>query len=433
MSLWYRLRHHPHLLLILLAFVAFIALGMPDGLLGVAWPSIRGQFGLQLDAIGMLITAVTAGYMTAAFFSGPVTSRLGVGRVLVLSCALSGLGLIGYTLVPGWGLMVALGVAAGLGAGAIDAGLNTYVAAHFGESIMQWLHAFWGVGITAGPVIMTLGLRRLGSWHAGYHVVGALELVLAVVFAITAGRWADAPRPANGNGNGAAVGNGDAVGGAAADTTGAQPEALLTDYHTPMLESLRSPLVWLSFLMYLLYVGAESGAGVWTYTLLVESRGIEPALAGFFTGSYWATFTVGRLLAGILALRVRSESLVAVSIAGAVLGALLLLWNPSQGANVLAVALIGFSIAPIFPALMSGTEQRVGARHAANTIGLQMTATGLGTMVVPSLMGVLARRVSLETIPLFLLLVCLALAAAYGLAVLASHRSTVTARAHEGR
>ncbi|NLD44194.1 MAG: MFS transporter [Chloroflexi bacterium] len=375
-----------------MAFVAFVALGMPDGLLGVAWPSIRGGFHIALEAIGMLITAVTAGYMTAAFFSGPLLARLGVGRLLAASCALSGAGLIGYTLMPQWWMMVALGVAAGLGAGAIDAGLNTYVAAHFGETIMQWLHACWGIGITLGPLIMTLGLTRAGTWRAGYHVVGAFELLLAVGFGLTAHRWRDGTP------------NHD------------QPERL-TDYRTPMRDSLRMPQVWLSFLMYFLYVGAESGAGVWAYTLLVESRGVDPALAGFWTGSYWATFTIGRMLAGALASRLRGDALVAVSIAGAVLGALLLIWNPSQIANVAAVALIGFSIAPIFPALMSGTARRVGDRHAANTIGLQMTATGLGMMVVPSLMGVLASRLSLEAIPLFLLGVYLALAASYALAV----------------
>lgn len=387
-----RVRNHPRLFLIVMAFVAFVALGMPDGLLGVAWPSIRGGFGIPLEAIGMLITASTAGYMTSAFFSGPLLSRLGVGRLLALSCALSGAGLIGYTLVPQWWMIVALGVAAGLGAGAIDAGLNTYVAAHFGETIMQWLHACWGIGITFGPLIMTLGLTRAGTWRAGYYVVGAFELLLALGFGLTAHRWRD--------------------GGPNHE----EPQRL-TDYRTPMRDSLRMPQVWLSFLMYFLYVGAESGAGVWAYTLLVESRGVDPALAGFWTGSYWATFTVGRVLAGALASRLRGDALVAVSIAGAVLGALLLIWNPTQIANVLAVALIGFSIAPIFPALMSGTERRVGARHAANTIGLQMTATGFGMMVVPSLMGVLASRLSLEAIPLFLLGVYLALAASYALAV----------------
>jgi MFS family permease len=138
--------------LILLAFIAFVALGMPDGLLGVGWPSIRSDFSMPLDAIGVFLIAVVIGYMTSSFLSGTLLARMGVGRMLAASCLLTGLSLIGYTLVPQWWMMVLLGVFAGLGAGAIDAGLNTYVAAHFGEGLMQWLHASWGVGITLGPL-----------------------------------------------------------------------------------------------------------------------------------------------------------------------------------------------------------------------------------------------------------------------------------------
>src|SRR5512138_408589 len=165
-------KRNPRLGLILLAFIAFVALGLPDGLLGVAWPSIRTGFSIPLDAIGMLLTSATAGYMTSSFLSGTIVTRIGVGRVLAASCAMTGAALIGYTLVPEWWMMVLIGVFGGLGAGAIDAGLNTYVAAHFGEGLMQWLHASWGVGVTMGPIIMTTGLTLFHTWRLGYRVVG---------------------------------------------------------------------------------------------------------------------------------------------------------------------------------------------------------------------------------------------------------------------
>ena len=154
MNLITRAREYPRLGLVLLAYVAFIALGMPDGLLGIAWPSIRADFSLPLDALGALLVAATTGYLISSSSSGVLIARMGVGRVLLLSCATTGLALVGYTLVTEWWMMVLLGVFAGLGAGAIDAGLNTYVAAHFGEGLMQWLHASFGVGVTLGPIIM---------------------------------------------------------------------------------------------------------------------------------------------------------------------------------------------------------------------------------------------------------------------------------------
>ncbi len=393
MKIWHEITRYPKLGLVLLAYIAFIALGMPDGLLGVAWPSIRADFSIPLDALGMLLTASVAGYMTASFLNGPLISRFGVGKVLATSCALTGLGLIGYTLVPEWWMMVLLGVFAGLGAGAIDAGLNTYVASHFSEGLMQWLHASYGIGVTLGPIIMTIALTALNSWRAGYQVVGGFQILLATGFVLTLAMWNQKD----------------------ASTAGEQPKRL-TDYQTPMGETLRQPRVWLSVLLFFLYVGAEVSLGTWTYSLLTEARGIAPAVAGLFAGSYWATFTVGRVVAGVYAKRMGVNLLVTVGVAGALLGSLLLAWNPFPAANLLAVGLVGFSIAPIFPAMMSGTSQRVGARFAANTIGMQMAATGLGTVVITSLVGVLARQISLEVVPVAMVVVFAALFGCYTLA-----------------
>lgn len=385
-----RIGRYPKLGLVALAYIAFVALGMPDGLLGVAWPSIRTSFSVPLDAVGLLIAASVAGYMTSGFLSGPLVARFGIGHILAVSCAMTGSALIGYTLVPAWWMMVLLGTAAGLGAGAIDAGLNTYVAAHFGEGLMQWLHASYGIGVTLGPIIMTTALTSLNSWQAGYRVVGGCQILLAGLFALTLSMWG---RPQTAPGT-------------------AAPQRL-TDYKTPMGETLRQLRVWLSMLLFFLYVGAEASLGIWTYSLLVESRGIDPTLAGLWAGSYWATFTVGRVLAGLYARRIGVHALMLGSLVGALLGTLLLVWNPSEAANVVAVAVVGFAIAPIFPALMSGTSQRVGMQFAANTIGLQMAMTGLGTAVIPGLIGVLARRLSLEVVPICLVVVFLVLLGVY--------------------
>lgn len=377
---------HPKTGPIILAFIAFIALGMPDGLLGVAWPSIRASFSLPLDAVGMLLGAAVTGYLTSSFSSGPLIARIGVGKVLAASCALTGAALIGYTLVPAWWMMALLGVFAGLGAGAIDSGLNAYAAAHFNEGLMQWLHASYGVGITLGPFIMTSALAAFHSWRVGYDVVGVFQLALSTCFALTLPIWSQ---------------------DRAADRRD-EPRRL-TEYRTPMLDTLRHPAAWLSMLLFFLYTGAEVVLGTWTYTLFVESRGIEAKLAGLATGSYWATFTIGRIVAGLFARRVGMNRLVLGSLIAALSGSLLLWWNPVSTANLIAVGWIGFAIAPIFPALMSGTSDRVGIHFAANTIGMQMAAGSLGVAIIPSLVGILARRISLEVIPVCLIALFVAL------------------------
>ncbi len=394
MRIWHKVRTYPNIGLVVLAYIAFIALGMPDGLLGVAWPSIRTGFLLPVDAVGLLITAAVAGYLTSSFLSGPLISRFNVGNVLAVSCAMTGAGLIGYTLVPAWWMMVLLGVVAGLGAGAIDAGLNTYVAANFGEGMMQWLHACYGIGVTLGPIIMTTALSTQNSWRLGYRVVGVFQLAMAVCFALTLTLW---------NQKEAVV-------------AGEAPKRL-TDYKTPLVQTLVQPRVWLSVALFFLYVGSEVTVGTWAYTLLTESRGIGTQSAGLLISGYWAAFTVGRILAGLFAKRVGVNRLVAGGLVAALLGGVLLWWNPVRAANLISIPLIGLAIAPIFPALISGTSRRVGANNAANTIGMQMAASGMGTAVIPSLVGILAGRVSLEVIPVCLVVLYTGLLGLYSLAV----------------
>ena len=279
---------------VVLAFIAFISLGLPDGLLGVAWPGIRGHFGLPIDSLGLFLLCATTGYMTSSFFSGPLVRRLGVGGLLTASCAATGTALLAYGLAPAWWVFVSFGLVGGLGAGAIDAGLNTYIDRHHSERLMQWLHASFGVGITIGPVLMTTGIGLTGRWQPGYQVAGAFQLSLAAAFFLTRSLWQNTSKlQDNQEGPAAPV---RTVGDA---TTW---ESLL---HWPSL---------LGMLLFLTYTGVELGLGLWAYTLLTEARGVDPTVAGLVTGSYWASFTFGRIVAGVWSTRVDARRLVAVGI-----------------------------------------------------------------------------------------------------------------------
>ena len=360
--------------LILLIFVAFIALGMPDGLLGVGWPSIRASFNVPIDALGALLFVSMIGYLTTSFLSGELTRRWGVGRLLIVSCALTGAGLIGYTLVPQWWMMVSLGLAAGMGAGGIDSSLNAYVARHYSAGLMQWLHASYGVGVTAGPLIMTAALTNFQDWRLGYLLVGAVQLVLAVTFWITLPIWQQ--------------------NNSAPAETPAEPQKEVN-----LGQTLKRHRVWLSMLLFFFYVGSEVTMGTWVYSLLTEGRGVNPQLAGYFAGSYWFTFTVGRILAGLVTRKINIQSLVKVCIVAALLAGVVLGLNISTWVNLATVAVIGFAFAPIFPGLISGTPGRVGQQHSNNTIGMQTAAGSLGGTALTSLVGVLARSYGLEVVP----------------------------------
>lgn len=377
--------------LMLLAFVAYVSLGLPDGLLGVAWPSMRRDFGLPLDSLGALMISSTIGYLTASFFGGRLMARLRLGRVLAASTFAAGAALVGYALAPGWWTIVVIGVAAGLGGGGIDVALNTYVAANHGEGLMQWLHASYGVGATLGPVIMTTAINLLGSWRWGYVTVGTLQLALMVSFLLTVSLWEQRKDDSR-------------------EAQKAQPEG---DLDAPMMETLCQPRVWLGVFLFFVYMGIEFGLGSWAYTLLTESRGVSPRLAGLWMGSFWGIFTVGRIVAGIYASRINQRTLVMGCLASALLASLVLAFNIHNSLNLAAVTIIGFTIAPVMPALISGTAGRVGQRYTANAIGIQIAAMGTGGAVIPSLTGVIAQRLSLEAIPPFFIILLIVLIPAY--------------------
>jgi fucose permease len=182
-------RRRSSLLLVGLAYLGFVSIGLPDGLLGVAWPSIRAYFDLPLDALGALLIMFTMGYLLSSFNSGRLLTHINVGSLLALSCLATAVSLLGYALAPQWWMMVVLGMLAGLGAGAIDAGLNTYAATHFSARSVNWLHACYGVGATIGPLLMTSVLMADRPWQWGYGMVGVWQLLLAGGFGLTYQWW----------------------------------------------------------------------------------------------------------------------------------------------------------------------------------------------------------------------------------------------------
>ena len=370
------------LYLLIFAYIAFTSLGIPDGMLGVAWPSIRSGFSLSLDALGMLLMSTTGGYLISTFFIGRLIKRFGIGPLMVFACLLSALAFFGYTIAPAWIVMVVLGILTGFGAGIIDAGANTYLAAEYNAGQMQWLHACFGIGTTIGPVLMTASLAQFAAWRPGYMVIAVFRLILAVGFLFFLPHW-KMSQPLN------------------TDQAG---EKGLMDYHTSLRETLCQPQTWASIVMFLLYTGAELTLGNWTYTLLTEGRGISPQMAGLWAGGFWATFTLGRILAGIYAARIHLNRMMLYAILLALFGGVLFWWNSLATVSLLGIFITGFAMSPIYPGLVSGTRERVGAQHAANTIGIQISAAGLGGALLPSLAGVLAQRISLETIPLMLVI-----------------------------
>jgi fucose permease len=363
--------------LVALSFLSFVGLGFPGAMLGVAWPSMQATFGLPLDAIGTLLAANMAGYLLSSFANGQLLQRIGVGTSLFASTVLSVLGLLGVGFAPGWWVTIPFAFVLGLGSGVIDAGMNTYFAANHSPSLMNWLHACFGVGAALGPALMTALLAGAHSWRLGYAIVAAGQGLLALGFAATSRHWALAGPEST----------------AAAHDTG----------HVRAIDTLRKPAVWAGVALFFVFVGAEASAGQWSYPLFTQARSVVPTVAGLWVSVYWASLTAGRVLFGIAVSRLSVTTLLRASVLGSALGASFLWWNPVALIGFLGLALMGFSIGPLFPMSISATPHQIGTRHAPNAIGFQVAAGGLGIAALPGLGGVLAERLGLDMIAPFLL------------------------------
>lgn len=357
--------------LLVIAFIAFISLGLPDGLLGVAWTSMYPHFGIPVNAMGILVLGITAGYIVSTVLSGKLVARLGIGRLLALSCALTASALIGFTVVPFWWMAALLGVLAGFGGGAIDAAINNHISKHH-RALLFLLHAMFGIGTTAGPLIMNTAINS-ASWQVGYWVVGAFQMGLALTFLLTARAW-DVPT---------------------ADDEEAPTPAPAT---ARLRDTARLPIVWLGVAFFLLYTGVEASIGQWSHTLLTQSRGIDANTSALFVGAYWGAFTFGRVVSGLIVRTLSERTFIRLSLLGCVLGTSLMWLNVGDALTLLALPLVGFSVAPIFPSMVGSTQDRLPSAHVVNAIGFQIGAAGLGGGVIIGFGGLVSVSAGLPVI-----------------------------------
>lgn len=359
----------PPLFLLVIAFLGFVSLGLPDAVASVAWPSLREEFRLSQADFAWLFLGCGAGYFLSSFFAGRLTQLLTVGVLLCVSSFLVSGAMFGYSQAWWFELLAACAVAWGLGSGGVDAALNHYAASHFSARQVSWLHACYSTGATLGPLIMTACIVQALSWRMGYAIVGAAMLAMATLFGVTQRRWAD--------------------GATAAEHDGPAEAS--------MLSVLREPIVWLQIVVFFFYTGLENTAGQWTYTLLTESRGVPTETAGVLVGVYYGSIAAGRVLFGFIAQQVGLDRLVRLSTLAAIGGAACLAFG-SLAVAALGLVLLGLGLASIFPTLMTRTPQRLGRAQAAHAIGFQVSAAMLGSAALPSLTGVAAEQMGLEAI-----------------------------------
>ncbi len=358
-----------------LIYLGFISLGLPDGTLGVAWPRMAGDLHQPLEAAGIIMVVATLLSATASFSSGRILARFGTGRVVMVSCLLTGGALLVTSRTPSFAVLVAAALPLGLGAGAVDAALNGFVARHYSGRHMNWLHACWGIGASSGPLIMTHALGTAHGWRGGYLLIGSIQLGLTLLFTATLGLWKTAP---------------DRATAAASDSKSGDRR---NGTHAANSEAGR-----LSALVFLVYVAAEMTAGLWANSILVVSRGIPQHAAGLCVAALYVAITCGRIANGIVVDRWGNRRLVTIGACVALVGVGLFTIANSAPAAALALSLMGLGFAPIYPGLMHEVPRRFAPGAVATIIGIQSGAACVGAAVFPAAAGWLSGRAGLESI-----------------------------------
>lgn len=384
----------PALRALVVALTAFVMLGLIDGALGVAWPSIRDTFGRGLSELGVLLFCGSIGYLLASAGYGWLHARLGTGLLLGGGSSLLVLGVVGVAAAPGWAVVAGSVIVIGLGAGLVDTGMNAHAALVFDVGSINLLHACYGVGATFGPLVITVSLLATDGWRVGYTALVALQLASTMAIWSRRGRWA-----------------------------GLEPD--MSD-EPPM--SRGAVQLWFQLILFFLYTGVEVATGQWAFTLLSEGRGMATAAAGVWVAVYWGGLTVGRFGFGIVGHRLTPSRILNGSIVVSLLG-LGVLWADPLGVGVVGLGVAGVGFAAIFPTLVSLTPARIGRVRSTRSMGFQLAAANLGAAGVPWTLGLVAEGRGLEALGPGLFLVGLML----GLVHVISDREAARARREHRR
>ncbi|MDH6363232.1 fucose permease [Enterococcus sp. PF1-24] len=370
-----------NLFFLLVIYIIFISLGLPDSVLGVAWPTMYEFFGVKISAAGMVTMICSFCTMISSLNTGRLVNWLGIGKVVTLSVTLTAGALIGFACSSHFIFLLLLAIPLGTGAGAIDTALNDYVALNFKAHHMNWLHAFWGVGATLGPIIFGGILKNGLSWRVGYGILGGVQILIVFLLIYCLPLWKQEEKiPVK---------------------SVAKKEAA-PKKEVGLLAAIRVPGVIYSVLCFVFYVGIEASIGLWGSTYLISEKGISVATASFIVSLYFASLTVGRLLSGFLTFYLSNKQMLILSEVLLVIG-VASLFVLSGGGVMIAMVFIGLGSAAIFPTMLHETPHRFGSENSAAVMSLQIALSSVGTIVLPPILGLLAEALSIAIFPVCLL------------------------------
>ena len=372
-----------HLLLAVI-YLSFISLGLPDSLLGAAWPSMYQGFGVPVSYSGVIFCIISVGTVISSLQSDRLTRRLGAGWVTAISVGMTAAALFGFSVSNSFWALCLWAIPYGLGAGSVDAALNNYVALHFASRHMSWLHCMWGIGASVGPYIMGAALATSAGWHMGCRIIGLIQIVLTAIILLSLPLWKSAAANAEAQ-------------------TKASAKALT------LKEIFRIPGVKAVLITFFCYCSLEQTTSLWASSYLVLAKGIAPETAAGFASLFFIGITAGRALCGFLTLKWNDTQMVRIGVVTIALGVAAMLLPLGETVTLAGLTLIGLGCAPIYPSIIHSTPAHFGADRSQAIIGVQMASAYIGNCLMPPLFGLIANHTTISIFPYYLLVILVAM------------------------
>lgn len=372
--------------LLMMIYLSFISLGLPDSLLGSAWPAMNVSLNAPLWGAGLVQMLISFCTIISSLNSAKLIHRFGTGKLTAISVATTALALLGFSLAKNYAFLLLMAVPLGLGAGAVDAGLNNYVALHCEAKHMSWLHCFWGVGTIIGPMILSAVLRVGGSWATGYRAVGLIQCAVSALLFATLGMWKR--------------------GNIQQEEYGAKALSVW--------EVLSLPGAKAGMVTFLCYCAVESTLGLWGATYISQVRGVDEATAASFGAMFYIGITVGRAISGFMAMKLLPKQMVRVGQALLALGCIFMMIPAGSTLSGIGLVVCGLGCAPIYPNIIQDTPVNYGTENSQAAIGVQMAFAYVGSTFLPSIFGALAGVGGYGLLPYFAIGICVLMTVLFG-------------------
>jgi len=364
-------------LLLPVIYLAFISLGLPDAVLGAAWPVMCAEFQVPVSYAGIISVTISAGTIVSSLMSDRLTLRFGTAKVTAASVAMTACALLGFSFSGNFWLLLLWAIPYGLGAGSVDASINNYVALHYASRHMSWLHCMWGVGASIGPYIMGYALTGGQGWNMGYRYIGLLQLNLAALLLLSIPLWKKRnTRPTEENG---------------------VPAAALSLKQILVIPGAKEVL-----LAFFCYCALEGTAMLWSGTYLVRHLGMEEERAASLASMFFLGITAGRALSGFLTYKFSDANMIRLGQAVILTGIVVMLLPLGELTALAGLLLVGLGCAPIYPSVIHSTPEHFGAENSQAIIGVQMASAYLGSLSAPPVFGLVANHISASLLPVYL-------------------------------